>query len=124
MDTRSDSVLLQIKNISKSYPSKRCETEVLKNVSLELRPGDFVAVRGPSGCGKTTLLLIAGGLLRPDTGEVVVEGQSLYELRPEDRANVRSGRLGFVYQQFHLMPYLDVLDNVLVPTLVTRRDES
>lgn len=123
MDTRSGGVLLQIKEVSKSYPSKRGETTVLEDVSLELRSGDFVAIRGPSGCGKTTLLLIAGGLLRPDAGEVVVDGRSLYELCPEDRARVRSRRFGFVYQQFHLMPYLDVLDNVLVPTLVTRRNE-
>jgi ABC-type lipoprotein export system ATPase subunit len=76
-----------------------------------------VAVHGPSGCGKTTLLLAAGGLLAPDGGEVRVAGEDPYRLSPEQRAQFRAKHIGFVFQQFHLVPYLDVLDNILVPEL-------
>ena len=76
-----------------------------------------MAVRGPSGCGKTTLLLTAGGLLRPDAGKVAVNGQELYALGDEARARIRAANIGFVFQQFHLVPYLSVRDNVLSAAL-------
>jgi ABC-type lipoprotein export system ATPase subunit len=94
----------------------------LDGVSLALEPGDFVVVQGPSGCGKSTLLLAAGWLLRPDQGAVRIDGQDVYDLSPEDRSRFRAARLGFVFQQFHLVPYLDVLDNILVPTLALPPD--
>jgi ABC-type lipoprotein export system ATPase subunit len=86
-------------------------------ISLTVAPGEFVAVQGPSGCGKTTLLLAAGGLLQPSSGLVLVNGQDPYALSPEDRARFRAAHLGFVFQQFHLIPYLSVLDNVLAPCI-------
>src|SRR5205823_6529904 len=72
---------------------------------------------GPSGCGKTTLLLAAGGLLRPDGGRVVVDGQDVYALGDGARARFRAATVGFVFQQFHLVPYLSVLDNVRAAAL-------
>jgi len=114
--------MLEMANIGKSYPSKHGPLEVLRGIEIEADTGDFVVIRGESGCGKTTLLLTAGGLLRPDEGSVLVENHSLYELPAEQRAQIRSVYFGFVYQQFHLMPYLDVLDNVLVPTLISRNE--
>jgi ABC-type lipoprotein export system ATPase subunit len=84
----------------------------LSNVSLDLAPGEFVAVAGPSGCGKTTLLLCAGALLSPDAGMIAIDGQQPYDLSPEGRARFRATHVGFVFQQFHLVPYLCVLDNV------------
>lgn len=89
----------------------------LEGVSVAASPGEFVAVRGPSGCGKTTLLLLAGGLLRPDAGNVTLDGTDPYALSPGDRAAFRARTVGFVFQEFHLVPYLSVLDNILVPTL-------
>ena len=74
---------------------------------------------GPSGCGKTTLLLVAGGLLRPENGEVSIDGTDPYSLSGEQRARFRAEQIGFVFQQFHLVPYLNVLDNVMAPALVT-----
>jgi len=112
--------MLELKNIAKSYTSSRGPVEVLHDIDLRVGPGDFVVVRGASGCGKTTLLLTAGGLLSPDKGSVLVEGRPVYDLSADERARLRSRYYGYVYQQFHLMPYLDVLDNVLVPTLVNR----
>jgi ABC-type lipoprotein export system ATPase subunit len=86
-------------------------------VSLQVESGEFLVVRGPSGCGKTTLLLIAGGLLSPDEGQVVVDGRDLYALAAEDRARLRAATTGFVFQEFHLIPYLTVQENVMVPSL-------
>ena len=87
--------------------------------SVSVEAGEFVAVVGPSGCGKTTLLLVAGGLLRPENGEVSIDGTDPYSLSGEQRARFRAEQIGFVFQQFHLVPYLNVLDNVMAPALVT-----
>jgi ABC-type lipoprotein export system ATPase subunit len=113
--------MLKIENVTRTWRGPQ-DVRALAGVSLEVRPGEFVAVHGPSGCGKTTLLLVAGGLLAPDAGRVEIGGEDLYALPPERRARVRAGRIGFVFQQFHLLPYLDVLENVLAPTLALRSD--
>lgn len=91
----------------------------MNDVSLEVNRGELVAVNGPSGCGKTTLLLIAGGLLYPDSGEVFLGDINLYNITPGRRDKERARRIGFVFQQFFLVPYLDVLENVLVPSIVS-----
>jgi ABC-type lipoprotein export system ATPase subunit len=109
--------LLEIRRLSKSYTGPRGQVRALEEVSLHVAAGEFVAVQGPSGCGKTTLLLAAGGLLRPDQGQIIVDGHDLYALGDEERARLRAATIGFVFQQFHLVPYLSVLDNVLTPTL-------
>src|SRR5439155_22179452 len=85
----------------------------LSNISVQVAAGEFVAVRGPSGSGKTTLLLAAGGMLHPDSGQVLVGGQDIYRLSPEARTRWRAASIGFVFQQFHLVPYLSVLENIL-----------
>ncbi len=112
---------LVIKGVEKRYPGKGSRSEVLalQDVSLAVSKGEFVALHGPSGCGKSTLLLTAGGLLRPDAGSVVIKGQDLYALNNSQRARFRAGNLGFVFQQFHLIPYLDVLGNVMVSEVAT-----
>ena len=111
-------------DVTKTYRRHDGTVTALQDVSLSAAAGEFVAVRGPSGCGKTTLLLIAGGLLAPDSGRVAVNGHELYELNVEQRAGFRAGTVGFVFQQFHLVPYLTVLDNVLAPTLALPRPEA
>lgn len=105
--------MLDIRDIGKSFAGPQGQVHALKDVSLQVNAGEFVAVRGPSGSGKTTLLLTAGGMLCPDQGQVRVDGQDLYRLPAEARARWRAARIGFVFQQFHLVPYLSVLDNVL-----------
>ncbi len=89
----------------------------MKGVDLKVEQGDFIALRGPSGCGKSTLLLTVGGLLRPDKGKVEIAGENLYEQDSGKRASIRASQVGFVFQQFHLVPYLNALENVLSPTL-------
>lgn len=109
--------MVGVENVSKVYRTGGGQVRALDDVTLEVGPGEFTAVQGPSGCGKTTLLLTVGGLLRPDGGSVRVDGEDIYALAPEDRAAFRATTIGFVFQQFHLVPYLTVLDNVLSPTL-------
>lgn len=109
---------LSIKDVKKSYRSKRKkEVRAVDRVSLEIGKGELVSVTGHSGCGKTTLLLIAGGLMNPDEGEVFLGNLNLYSLSPEERDRERAARIGFVFQQFYLVPYMNVLENVLIPSI-------
>jgi len=109
--------MLDLQDVAKTYRGQAGEVRALENVSLTVQPGEFVSVQGPSGCGKTTLLLVAGGLLRPDAGRVMLDGADPYTLPSEERARMRADTIGFVFQQFHLMPYLTVVDNVLTAAL-------
>ena len=113
-------MMLQLEHVCKTYVGKPSPVHAITEVSIELSAGDFVTVQGPSGCGKTTVLLTAGGLLKPDSGQVLVAGQNPYTLSPDTRAAFRAQAIGFVFQQFHLVPYLHVLDNVLCPALAAR----
>ena len=110
-------MLLRLSNLVKRFVTPRGTVTAVDGVSLELAAGEFVALYGPSGCGKSTLLLMAGGLLAPDAGTVELHDTNPYALSPDARAAFRAERVGFVFQQFHLIPYLDVLDNVLVGEL-------
>lgn len=117
-------ILLRTRNLGKTYRTAQGEVAAVREVNMEVRAGDFVALHGPSGCGKSTLLLMCGGLLSPGEGAVEVDGQDLYALRPGRRAAFRASHLGFVFQQFHLIPYLTVLENVLVSELAGARDRK
>jgi ABC-type lipoprotein export system ATPase subunit len=109
--------MLEITDVHKQYHRPEGAVHALHGVSLHVDEGEFVVVRGPSGCGKTTLLLTAGGLLSPDAGQVLVEGRDLYALASEDRARLRAATIGFMFQEFHLIPYLTVLENVMAPSV-------
>ena len=112
-------MLISLDHITKTYTGDAGPIVAVDDVSVSVEAGEFVAVVGPSGCGKTTLLLVAGGLLRPENGEVSSDGTDPYSLSGEQRARFRAEQIGFVFQQFHLVPYLNVLDNVMAPALVT-----
>jgi putative ABC transport system ATP-binding protein len=116
--------MLQFKNISKSFDGPQGKVTALDGVSLSAQPGEFLAVCGSSGCGKTTLLLTAGGLLRPSAGEISLDGQDPYELNPEMRSRLRARKIGFVFQQFHLIPYLNVRQNILAASLALPLKEA
>lgn len=117
-------MLLELKALTKSFKSGSHRVQAVNEISLSVDAGEFVAIQGPSGCGKSTLLLMVGGLLSPDSGQVLIENTDPYALSNDQRARFRSTHLGFVFQQFHLVPYLNVLDNVLAPALATRLPES
>jgi putative ABC transport system ATP-binding protein len=106
---------LVVEQVSLSYRGRAESVQALREVSLRVAPGEVVAVAGPSGSGKTTLLLTAGSLLRPDTGRVLVGGRDVYAQAPAQRERLRHACIGFVFQQFHLVPYLTVRENVLAP---------
>jgi putative ABC transport system ATP-binding protein len=116
--------MLKFKNISKSFDGPEGKVIALNEVSFSVSPGEFLAVRGPSGCGKTTLLLTAGSLLRPSTGQVFLDGQDPYVLSSELRSRMRASMIGFVFQQFHLIPYLTVRQNIMAPSLALPAKEA
>lgn len=104
--------MIEIHNIDKRYRSGKDELVVLKGTSAVFDQGTFAAICGPSGCGKSTLLLIMGGLLRPDRGSVTIHGEALFSVSSEQRALRRARLMGFVFQRFHLIPYLTVEENI------------
>lgn len=107
-------------NVAKEYPTRSGALAVLRNVNLSLERGDAIAVMGPSGSGKSTLLHILGTLDRPSAGSVTLEGTDPFALPERDLAAFRNRRIGFVFQDHHLLPQCSVIENVLVPTLVSR----
>lgn len=111
-------MLLQLTNVTKTYPSGEQTLDVLRDLNLSLERGQAVSVVGPSGSGKSTLLNIVGALDRPTSGDVLLDGQDLTKLADDQLAALRNEKLGFVFQAHHLLPQCTVLENVLVPTLV------
>ncbi len=114
--------MIHINNVTKIYTKGESSVKALDNISLSAVSGEFVVVKGPSGCGKTTLLLTAGGLLHPEEGQVIINDQDIYELNPEDTAKFRAANIGFVFQQYHLIPYLSILENVSISSLAHDSD--
>lgn len=105
--------------IVKTYYSGEIETPVLKGVSLEVKAGEFVSIIGKSGAGKSTLLYQMGLLDHPTSGEVFIDGKPTSELSTKERTNIRLGVLGYVFQDYALIPELTAKENVLVPLLMT-----
>lgn len=110
-----NAVLLQARSLTKTYPMPKGAVEVLKGVSLEIEAGEQVCIMGASGAGKSTLLHLLGGLEAPTSGELFVEGQPVHRWTESRRAGFRAKRIGIVFQSYHLMPDLNVMENVLMP---------
>ena len=104
--------MIQVRNVSKSYPHAREPVLALDGVDLQVDEGDFVVIHGASGSGKTTLLLALGGMLRPTSGSVVFRDSDLYSLSVRRRSQYRRRCVGFIFQKFFLVPYLTALDNI------------
>ena len=115
--------LITLKNVKKTYQTRGEAVEALKGISLEIVRGESVAVMGQSGSGKSTLLSIIGGLSHPTEGTVEIAGIDVYGLAMERRADFRLHQIGFVFQQFQLIPYLSALENIMLP-LVTARGSA
>ena len=106
-------------SLSKTYGRGKKEVLALSNVSLNVDAGEFLAVVGPSGSGKTTLLLSLAGLIQPSSGQVIIHGASIYDLRPAKRIELRRSQMGFLFQTFNLIPYLTALENTQVPLMIS-----
>lgn len=118
------STILQVTNLSKSYASGAQDLTVLKNVSFDLNAGDTFSIVGPSGSGKTTLLGLCAGLDRASTGSVALNGVTLDQLSEDERAAVRNQNVGFIFQNFQLIPTLTALENVMVPMELKREKNA
>ncbi len=109
--------LITLKNINKVYRTDEIETQALENVNIEVQKGEFVSIMGPSGCGKSTLLNIIGLLDAPTEGSIVINGEDVQGMKDKELSAFRNRNLGFVFQSFHLIGSLNVLDNVELPLL-------
>lgn len=109
--------IIQLENISKVYTTEDIRTNALEDVSLEVEQGEFLSVMGPSGCGKSTMLNIMGLLDLPDKGKVIINGTDTTSMKDKAMAHFRNHTLGFVFQSFHLVSSLNILDNVELPLL-------
>lgn len=109
--------MIQLKNLSKSYFTETMETLALDNINLRIDPGEFVSIMGPSGCGKSTLLNLIGLLDVPSDGTIEIDGENFRNKRERELARYRNQHLGFIFQSFHLIGDLPVIDNVELPLL-------
>lgn len=116
--------MIEIKNLTKVYNQREKEVTALQEVNLLISRGEFVCVIGPSGSGKSTFLLTLGGLIRPTTGKIYIEGNSIYDLTVSERAKIRQSTLGFIFQTFNLIPYLTALENVQVPLCIAKNSSK
>ena len=116
--------IISLENITKIYRTKEVETVALENVNLEVQQGEFLSIMGPSGCGKSTLLNIAGLLDQPTEGRVILDDIETVAMRDGELARFRNRMLGFVFQSFHLVRSLNVLDNVELPLLYRKSTAS
>lgn len=109
--------IIQLKEVYKIYRTEEIETVALENVNIDIKKGEFVSIMGPSGCGKSTLLNVIGLLDSPTNGQVLLNGKENLSMNEKECARFRNQELGFVFQSFHLIPSLNVLDNVEMPLL-------
>ena len=109
--------MIRLKNIKKVFRTEEVETWALREVNLEVKAGEFVAIMGPSGCGKSTLLNIMGLLDNPTEGSYILNGKDVSTLRENDRTDIRKGVIGFVFQSFNLIDELNVYENIELPLL-------
>lgn len=116
--------MIKLTNLQKIYRTKEIETVALENVNLEIEKGEFLSIMGPSGCGKSTLLNIMGLLDAPTTGSVEIHGANTLCMNDKELAAFRNQQLGFVFQSFHLINSLNVLDNVELPLLYRKVSAS
>ncbi len=112
--------IIQAKQVRKIYRSGQLRVEALSNIDLGVESGEMVAIMGPSGCGKTTLLNCLSGLDTVDEGDIFIQGENLHDLSDNERTTYRARHMGFIFQDFNLLPMLSAVENVELPMLVSR----
>ena len=120
----SNSLLLQCDNLCKTYQEGKLRTDVLRDVTFAMQPGEMMAIVGTSGSGKSTLLHLLGGLDSPTSGEVIFKGQSLNSMSSSAKSELRNRELGFIYQFHHLLPDFTALENVAMPLLIGKKKSA
>jgi putative ABC transport system ATP-binding protein len=117
--------MITVTDLAKTYHTRGGRVEALAGIDLHIDAGEFVALCGPSGSGKTTLLMTVAAMLRPTSGSVRLGQRDIYEMNGRERAAFRAANIGFVFQMFHLVPYLTVIENVLIAAgAVGRKDQK
>lgn len=116
--------MLQIESICKDYRRGRDVIHALRPTTLSVECGQFIAIVGPSGSGKTTLLSMIGGMLSPTSGRILLGDNSLYEISVKERSRLRNEQVGFLFQNFNLVPYLSAMENVQLPMTLYRTDRA
>jgi ABC-type lipoprotein export system ATPase subunit len=116
--------LLSIRRLAKSYRIIKRTLEVLRGVDIEIARGEFLALRGASGAGKSTLLHLIGGLDSPNSGEIIFEGKNIAQFSENDLTHFRNRSVGFIFQSYHLLPELNALENVCLPSRIARLPAS
>ena len=111
--------MYQLESVTQTYERRGNVVTALDNCNLEIPDNDFIAIVGPSGSGKTTLLSILGGMMAPSTGNVTLDGQSLYDLSIDERTKLRGKKIGFVFQSFNLVGWLSACENVQIPLMLS-----
>jgi predicted ABC-type transport system involved in lysophospholipase L1 biosynthesis ATPase subunit len=110
-------VILKARSLQKSYWLIRKEVQVLREIDMTVRRGETVSIMGASGAGKSTLLHVLGGLDKPSSGQVFFRGADVYRMKARRRSSLRARHIGFVFQAYHLLPELDVLENIMLPAM-------
>ncbi|MDD6327122.1 MAG: ABC transporter ATP-binding protein [Lachnospiraceae bacterium] len=117
--------VIEAKNLSKTYGfNADNKTTAVRDISLDIENGEFVAIMGPSGSGKSTLINMLSGILAPSAGEVVIDGVSLADMDKQDMAQFRREKLGFVFQDFNLLDNLTVKENIILPMVFDKKDKN
>lgn len=116
--------MLKVENVSKEYPTPRGALKIVSDVSLSLSQGDALSIMGPSGSGKSTLLYIVGALEPPTSGTVTLDGQNPFQLKEKELAAFRNLEIGFIFQDHCLLPQCSMIENVLMPTLVSAKSSN
>jgi putative ABC transport system ATP-binding protein len=128
MSKENKKVLIQLKNIYKTYYTGKLAFEALKDINLEINTGEYVAILGPSGSGKSTMMQIIGCLSTPTSGQYFLDGSEVSKLSRNELAKIRNQKIGFVFQSFNLLPQMNIIDSAALPLLyrgvsVTKRQE-
>lgn len=110
--------MLHLKNVNKSYHMPQENLHILKDISLDVAKGEFLAILGPSGSGKSTLMNVIGCMDRADSGEYYLDGISIHETKEKDLARIRNQEIGFIFQKYHLVPTYTVMQNIVMPLLI------